>query len=128
MSPSVFYLLTLHSGVRLSPIGQDRISQGIRAVVSPHATAVWRGVLCLSRVVAAIWVMTQHQDPGGYSLSSLPKASVPSLSSGVSNPLCPPHLCWSPGLAANKHWPYLFIYLLILDIGEGRKRERNINV
>ena len=36
-----------------------------------------------------------HWDPRVYSLSSLPRASVPSLSSGVSSPLCP-HLCQNP--------------------------------
>ena len=64
------------------------------AVVSPQTAATQKGVVCLGRM-AAVWGMTQHCDPGVYSLSSLPKASVTSLSSGVSSALC--HcLCWRP--------------------------------
>ena len=46
-------------------------------------------MVCLSRTAGAIGVVTQHQHPRGYSLSSLPKASMPSLSSYVCSPLCP---------------------------------------
>ena len=76
LSPSVVNVVTLHSAVGLSPIGWDRIPTGVGAIVSPQAAAARRGVVCLSKMVAALWGMTQQQDPGGYSLSSLPKACV----------------------------------------------------
>ena len=46
-------------------------------------------MVCLSRIVAVYGRLAQHQNPGAYSLSSLPKASFPSLSSSLSSPLCP---------------------------------------
>ena len=59
------------------------------AIVSPQAAAAWSGVVCLSRMAAAIRVMTQHWDLGGYSLSSLLKVFTPSLSTSTSSLLCP---------------------------------------
>ena len=57
-----------------------------------------------SMMTVAVWVMTQHWDPSGYSLSSLPKVSIPCFSSGVSSPLCP-CLCQSPGyMSANENF------------------------
>ena len=40
-----------------------------------------------------------HWNPCCYSLSCLPKVSIPCLSSGISSSLCL-HLCWSPGQVA----------------------------
>ena len=54
--------------------------------------------------------MTQHQDLGGYFLSSLRKASVPSRSSSVSNPLFP-HFARPQG-----KWPQMKIYMLALQM------------
>ena len=77
------------------------------AIAFPQADVTWRGVLCLSKRVSAVWGMSQHSDPGSSSLSSLPKATNCRLSSSVSSPLCPPSagaqgkwlqkffLCWS---------------------------------
>ena len=47
------------------------------AIASLQATAAWSGVVCLSIRAAALWVMTQHQDPSSYSLYSLPKLPSP---------------------------------------------------
>ena len=83
LSPSVVNLVTLHSAVRLKHRRAGAESfLGSGAIVSRQAAASCRGVVCLSRISAAVWGLTQHQDPSGYSLSSLPKASV-------SSPLCP---------------------------------------
>ena len=41
-------------------------------------------------MAGAVGAMAQHQDPSSRSLSSLPRASVPSLSSSISSPLWPP--------------------------------------
>ena len=45
----------------------------------------------MSKMAPAEWRMTQDQDPGTCYVSSLPKATVPSLSSCVSGPLRLPH-------------------------------------
>ena len=67
----------------LSTIGQRQIPPAVGAIVSPQVAAAWRGVVCLSRMITAYggWL---SMDPGSYFLSSLPKASVPSLSLQVS--------------------------------------------
>ena len=50
----------------------------------------------------AICGRSELQDPGVYSLRCLPKVSVPSLSSGVTSPVCP-RFCQSPWkVAANE--------------------------
>ena len=81
LSPSVVYLVTRtqQSGLSTKGPGQ-RPSWVWGCCLSPHATAARRGVVCLSMKAAADWGMTQHQDPHGSSLSSLPKASIPSHS------------------------------------------------
>ena len=90
LSPSVVNLVTCTLQSGLNPIGWGRIPPVVGVIVLSQAAAAWRGVVCQNRMVPAIWGMTQHQDPSGYSLSSLPKASIPSLSSSVSSPLCLP--------------------------------------
>ena len=83
LTPSNGNLVSVHLAVRLKPHSARAVSLlGSGAIVSRQAAASCRGVVCLSRISAAVWGMTQHQDPSGYSLSSLPKASV-------SSPLCP---------------------------------------
>ena len=44
----------------------------------------------MSKRASAVWGMTQNQDPGVCSLSSLIKATSHSVFSSVSSPLCPP--------------------------------------
>ena len=89
LSPSVVNLVTLHLAIRFKLHGAGaRITPGFGAIVSPQAVAAQRGVVCLSRMAAAIWVMTQHWDLSGYSLSSLPKAPISSLYTSISSPLC----------------------------------------
>ena len=61
-----------------------------RAIACPQANVTWRGFLCLRKMTSALWVMTQHRDLGSCSLSSLPRATKPRLSSSVSNPFCSP--------------------------------------
>ena len=81
-----------------------RVLPGVGAVVFLHAAAAaHRGVVCLSKMAAAVWVMTQHWDPTIYSFSSLPKTSVPSFSSRVSSQLCPSF----PGVYCL--WPALLV-------------------
>ena len=60
-----------------------RIPPGVGAIDCPQAAVTQGGVVCLSRMAAAVWGLAQHQDPSVYSLSSCLKASVLSLSSGV---------------------------------------------
>ena len=61
--------------------------------------------------------MTQHRDPGGYTLSSLRKASIHSVSSSVSSSLCPPppSALLEPRLSACKwkvmHWLFKRLFL-----------------
>ena len=43
-----------------------------RAIASPHADVILRGVVCLRVIAPALWGMTQHLGPGFSSLSSLP--------------------------------------------------------
>ena len=61
------------------------------ATASPQADAIHKGVLCLREMAPAVWEMTQHVDPGGYFLSSLPRATNPRVSSSISSPLFPPY-------------------------------------
>ena len=96
LTPLVVNLVTLHSAVKLKHHRARAESLlGLRLLFSLRLLLL-RGVDCLSTMVAALWGMTQHQGFGGYSLSSLPKASILSLSSGVSSPLSP-HLSQSQG-------------------------------
>ena len=68
-------LCTQQSG--LSTTGRGRIPPGIRAIIFPQAASdAQMGVVCLRRMGAAVWKMTQHQDPSLYSLSSLRKTSM----------------------------------------------------
>ena len=48
----------------------------VGTLISHHSADAWRGVVCLGRMAAAVWVMTEYWDPSGY---FIPKASVPSL-------------------------------------------------
>ena len=84
----VVYLLTRTQQSGLSTKRPGPVSLSVGAVVSPQAAAAQRGVVCLSTKAAAVWGMTQYRDPGGYSLSSLPKASIPHFSSGICSPPC----------------------------------------
>ena len=74
----------------VSSTGWGRVIPVGRAIAFPQADVTWRGVLCLRKMVSAVWGMTQHRDAGGCSFSSLPRATNPSLSSSMSSPLCPP--------------------------------------
>ena len=76
LSPLIVNLATLHSSVSLKPhkVGQNHSWVG--GIVSPPAAAVQRGVLCLSRMAAAIWVMTQYRGPATLSVLS-PKLPSP---------------------------------------------------
>ena len=97
LTPSIVNLVSLHSAFRLKkPHSQSRVPSRAGAIVSPQAACACRVVVYLSRKAGAIWGITQHQSTGVYSPCSLPKVSIPSVSSGVSSPFCP-HLCWSPG-------------------------------
>ena len=89
LSPSVVNLVTLYSAVRLKLYREGHSISGGGATASLQADATRKGVVCLSKMAPPVWGMTQYRDSGGYSLSSLPKGSVPSLSSGISSPLCP---------------------------------------
>ena len=92
LSSSVVNLVNLHSAVRLKYHGAWAETLLGLVLLFPLKLLPLRGVVFLSTLAAAIWGMIQHQDPSIYSLSSLPKASIPSLSSGVSSPLCTPPL------------------------------------
>ena len=72
----------------LSTLGQGWIPPGVGAIISPQAAAAQSRVVCLSRMFAVMGVGSAL-DLCSYFLSSLPKASVPSLSSSLSGPLCP---------------------------------------
>ena len=85
LSPLVINLVILHSAVKLKHHRARAESLGGGAVVSPQAAATQSGMVCLSRIAAAIMGITQLWVPFSYSLS---KASVPSLSSGISSPFC----------------------------------------
>ena len=74
----------------LSSTGWSRVISVGGATGSPQADAIQRGVLYLGKIAPAVWVMTQHRDPGGCSVSSLPRTNIPRLSSTVSSPLYPP--------------------------------------
>ena len=78
LSPSVVNLDTLHTAVRLKHhrVGAESLL-GSRAIVSLQVASAQRGMVCLSMMAAAIWHMTQHQDPSSYSLYSLPKLPSP---------------------------------------------------
>ena len=88
--PSVVNLITLHSAVRVKPHRewQNPFCCWGHCFPSSSCPLDWSG--CLRRMVAALGVMTQHRDPSDPTLSSLPKASVPSLSPSISSPLCSP--------------------------------------
>ena len=89
LSPSFLYLVTRTQQSGLSTKGpRQRPSLG-QDYCFPSGYCHSEGVVYLSPKAAAIWVMTQHWDPGSYSLSSVSKAATPSLSSGISSPLCP---------------------------------------
>ena len=97
LTPSVVNLVTLDSVVRSKHHRWGRVPPGGTAIASPQAAATQRGLVFLSKIAAALWGMTQHQDPCGYSLSSLPKTSVLSLSSSIYSQLCPHPISQSPG-------------------------------
>ena len=87
-------LCTQQSG--LSTIGPAESLLGWRILFSPQAAAAPRGMVCLSTMAAAVWGMSQHWDPGVYSLSSRPK--LQSLVSLLASPVhSAPCLCQSPG-------------------------------
>ena len=88
LSPSVVNQSLCTQQSDLSPIWQGRLPPGVGATVSPQGAATWRGVVCISRMSVVVWVTTQHQDPGDCSHFS-PQASIPSLFSSNSIPLCP---------------------------------------
>ena len=96
LTPSVVNLVALHSAVRLKHHRWGRVSPERGAIASPQADATQGECSAWARWPLQYGGMTQHEDPGGCSLSSLPNATVPSLSSGISSPLCTP-LCQSPG-------------------------------
>ena len=57
------------------------------AIAFPQADTTWSGVVCLRKIASAVWGMTQHRDPGGYSFSSLPRATSLRLSSSIFSPI-----------------------------------------
>ena len=91
--PAIHSLWLSPSGVNhqsgLSTTGWGRLIPVDEAIASPQADATWRGVLCLRKMVPAVWGMTQHRNPSSCSLSSVHKATIPRLSSSISSPLCP---------------------------------------
>ena len=48
----------------LSSTGWGRVIPEGRAIASPQADAIQRGVLCLEKMASAVWGLTQHMDPG----------------------------------------------------------------
>ena len=52
------------------PPGWGRVIHASRVIASPQVVAIHRGVFCLRKMASAVWGMTQHRDPGGYSVSS----------------------------------------------------------
>ena len=80
----IWSLSTQLSG--LSTVGHGQIPLVVGAIVSPQVAGAQRGVFCLSRMIL---VFGSAPDPGSCFLSSLLKASMPSLSSSISSPLCP---------------------------------------
>ena len=113
---SIYHCKSSHSGssqwAGLSPQSQGRVSLGGRAVVSPQAALALRGVFCLGTMASAIKWMTQHWDPCSYSICSLPESSVPSLSSGISNPLF--SIFEGPQVSDSKWkcvlWPFKWVF------------------
>ena len=74
----------------LSSTGWSRVISVGGATGSPQADAIQRGVLYLREMAAASRGMIQHMDPGGWSLSSLPRATNTRIFSSISSLLCPP--------------------------------------
>ena len=105
--PSVVNLLTLHSAVRLKPNGRGQNSSWgwsfcfLSVCCSEGSGLPEQGGFCSM-------LRTQHWDPHGHSLSSLPQASIPSLSSNISSPLCPTP-CLLPGICVCGYLLYLLI-------------------
>ena len=94
------FLLVVHLVTRTQQSGSSTKGPGQRpswgrSYCFPSSYCHQMGVVCLSTKAAVVWGMSQHWDPSGYFLSSLPKGSTPSLSSGVCSPLCP---CLCPSL------------------------------
>ena len=73
----------------------------MEAIVSSQAAAARMGVVCLSRMVAAFWCWLNTRIPIA-TLISLPKASIPSLSSSLSFSLCTP-LCQGSTVSGYLH-------------------------
>ena len=110
---SIYSLCTQQSILRTT--GKDRIPPEVEAIVSPQVDATQRGVVFLSRMAAAVWGITHHQDPSVYSLSSLAKPSVSSLSSSVSSPPCPHSPLPEPRISGCKwrlvHWLFKRLFV-----------------
>ena len=95
----------------ISTMGWGRAIPVGRVIASPQADATWRGLLCLSKVVSAIWGMIQYQDPGGCSLSSHTKATAPvSLQESL---VYPTHPTLHPSRAQGK-WLQMKFYAFSL--------------
>ena len=73
----------------LRSIGWGRVIPVSEAVASLQHDAIQRGVICLRKMVSAVWGMTQPWNPGSCSFSSLPRTTNPRFSSSISRPLSP---------------------------------------
>ena len=96
LSPSTVNMVTLHSAVRFKHCRAGQNPSRGRGYCFPSGYCPLEGSSLPEHKGCCHLGVTQHQDPCCYSPSSLPKASILCLSSGISSPLFS-HLCWSPG-------------------------------
>ena len=95
LSPSTVNMVTLHSAVRFKHCRAGQNPSRGRGYCFPSGYCPLEGSSLPEHKGCCHLGVTQHQDPCCYSPSSLPKASILCLSSGISSPLCP-HLYQSP--------------------------------
>ena len=81
-------------------------------IASPQADVAQMGVLCLRKMASAVWGMTQHRDPGGYSSALSPEPPTPdsphtSLVHSA-HPLLEPRICGCKWYFVN--WPFKRLY------------------
>ena len=89
LSPAIVNLLTVPSAVKLKHLRVRPNPFWFGDYCFPSGCYCWEGSGLSEQDDCCIWGLAQQRDPCGYFLTSLPKASAPSLSSSLSSPLCP---------------------------------------
>ena len=90
LSPSVVNLVTLHSAMRLKPHRAGQNPSWCWGCCFPSSCCCLEGSGLPEQDECCHMGDDSALRPGSYSLSSHPKASVPSISSRVSSPFCTP--------------------------------------